>query len=124
MWLESYVCISSKTGTDRVQYRVRGLLDAPDVVDVTEHATYDVHQAHMETMKQVMKQDPLYSYELVLDSLFYPYYPLCIPRAWCDFVPHWYYGPIAKSLPIMPITINIPHIPIIPISPHYYDYYS
>ena len=57
MWLESYVCMSSDTGTDRVQYRVRGLLDAPDVVDVTEHATYDVHQTHMGTMKQVMKHD-------------------------------------------------------------------
>ena len=57
MWLESYICISSNTGTDRVQYRARGRLDAPDVVDVTEHATYDVHQAHMGTMKQVMKQD-------------------------------------------------------------------
>ena len=55
--LESYVCISSKTGTDRVQHRVRGRLDPPDVVDMTEHATYDVHQAHMGTMQQVMKQD-------------------------------------------------------------------
>ena len=27
------------------------------MVHVTEHATYDVHQAHMGTMKQVMKQD-------------------------------------------------------------------
>ena len=57
MWLESYVCISSKTGTDRVQYRARGRLDPSDVVDVTEHATYDVHQAHTGTMEQVMKQD-------------------------------------------------------------------
>ena len=57
MRLEPYVCISSQIGTDRVQYRVRGLLDAPDVVDVTEHATHDVHQAHMGTMKQVIKQD-------------------------------------------------------------------
>ena len=41
-------------------YTVQGettYLDAPDVVDVTEHATYDVHQAHMGTMKKVMKQD-------------------------------------------------------------------
>ena len=32
-------------------------LDAPDVVDVTEHATQDVHQARIGTMKQVMKED-------------------------------------------------------------------
>ena len=57
MWLESYVCISTETGTDRVQYRARGRLDPPDERDVTEQATYDVHQAHMGTMKQVMKQD-------------------------------------------------------------------
>ena len=50
-------CTLSHIFQDYVQYRVRRLLDAPDVVHVTEHATYDVHQAHMGTMKQVMKQD-------------------------------------------------------------------
>ena len=35
----------------------RGRLEPSDVVDVTEHATYDVHQAHVGTMQQVMKQD-------------------------------------------------------------------